>query len=102
LAVASAQAAVLDEPADSARVAGIGSGVPLASGTVVAGAAVAQWRLLGAVAPFVTVEIDAQAPVHSGVARELHRALLAPQIDSLGVARWVLAGGAAWVRMPMP
>jgi len=100
--VASAQAALLDEDAGSARVAGIGFGVPVASGVVTAGTAQAHWRLVGAAAPFATGEIESWAPVHVGVAREVLRALLTPRIDSAGVARWALVGGAGWVRVPLP
>lgn len=102
VSVASAQAAVLDEPADSTRVAGIRVGVLMAGGVTAAGTARAAWRLMGAVSPYATVEIEAQAPMHAGVARALHRALVTPHVDSLGVARWMVAGGAGWVRVPLP
>ena len=101
-AVASAQAAALDEPVDSARCAEIIPGSLLASGEAGAGRASARWQLVGAAAPFATIAVEAEVAVFGGTARTSHRVLVSPRGDSAGGLRWAPAGGLGWTRMPSP
>jgi type II secretory pathway pseudopilin PulG len=99
-ALVSGQVVVLDSPVDSARLAGSAPGTCIAEGALAVGTARAQWVITRAAAPFATVELEARASVIAGTAREVRRALIEGKMDSLGVVRWVLAGGAGWVRVP--
>ena len=99
-AVMSAQAAALEERADSARYAGLLPGAQIAGGAADAGRALARWRLVGAAAPFATIDVEAEVPVFGGVARTRHLVLVVPAGDSIGGLRWVPAAGLGWVRVP--
>ncbi|MBA4072174.1 MAG: hypothetical protein C0497_10115 [Gemmatimonas sp.] len=99
-AVSTAQVAALDEPVDSARCAEIIPGALLARGEAVAGRALAQWQLVGAAAPFATVDVEASVPVFGGTARASHRGLVVPLGDSTGSLRWTPVGGLGWTRVP--
>lgn len=99
-AAASAQAAALEEPVDSAQCKGILPGAPIASGAAVAGRATARWQLVGAAAPFATIDVEAAMPVFGGTARTWHRVLVAPVGDSTGGLRWTPAAGSGWMRVP--
>lgn len=99
-AVASAQAAALGEPVDSTQLQGILPGAPIASGASGAGRALARWRLLGAAAPFATIDVEAEMPVYGGTARTWYRVLVAPVLDSTGALRWAPAAGLGWTRVP--
>lgn len=99
-AVTSAQAAALENPVDSARSAGMLPGAQIAGGEAGAGRAVARWRLVGAAAPFATIDIEAEIPVFGGVARTRHRVLVVPAGDSTGALRWTSAAGLGWARVP--
>lgn len=99
-AVASAQAAALEEPVDSAQCEGIVPGAPIAGGEAGAGRAAARWRLVGAAAPFATIDVEAETPVYGGTARTWHRVLVTPVGDSTGGLRWAPAAGLGWMRVP--
>ncbi len=99
-AVSSGKAAALNESADSARRARIVPGALLASGEVVAGRASARWQLVGAAAPYATIDVEAETPAFGGSARASHRVVVVPQADSSGTVRWVPAGGLGWTRLP--
>lgn len=99
-AVTSAQAAALEDPVDSAQYAGMLPGAQIAAGEAGVGRAVARWRLLGAAAPFATIEVEAEIPVFGGVARTHHRVLVVPAGDSTGGLRWTPAAGLGWTRVP--
>lgn len=101
-AASSGEAAALAAPADSACCLFIVPGALIASGEVRAGRARASWTLTGAAAPFVTVDVVAEAGVLGGTARASHRALAVWWSDSAGGPRWVLAGGLGWTRRPSP
>lgn len=99
-AVVSAQAAALEEPVDSADCAGILPGAPIAGGEAAAGRASARWQLVGAAAPFATIDVEAEMAVFGGTARTWHRALVEPVADSAGRLRWTPAAGLGWMRVP--
>jgi hypothetical protein len=99
-AVSSAQAAALEEPIDSALCAGILPGAPMAGGEAGAGRASARWQLVGAAAPYATIDVEAEMPVYGGTARTWHRVLVAPVGDSAGGLRWAPAAGLGWTRVP--
>jgi hypothetical protein len=99
-AVMSAQAAALEEPVDSAQYAGMLPGALVAGGQAGVGQALARWRLVGAAAPYATIDVEAEMPVFGGTARTRHRALVAPVGDSSGGLRWAPAAGLGWTRMP--
>lgn len=101
-AASSGKVAALEAPADSACCAGIVPGALIAAGEVHAGRARARWSLTGAAAPFVTVDIVAEAAVSGGTASASHRALAVWRSDSAGGPHWVLAGGLGWTRRPAP
>ncbi len=101
-AVMSAEAAALEDPVDSAECAGILPGAPMASGSAGAGRASARWRLVGAAAPFATIDVEAEMPVFGGMARTRHQVLVAPVGDSTGALRWAPAAGLGWTRVPSP
>lgn len=99
-AVSSAQAAALEVPVDSVQCAGILPGAPIADGKTGAGRASARWHLVGAAAPFATIEVEAEMPVFGGTARSWHRVIVAPVGDSAGGLRWAPAAGLGWTRVP--
>lgn len=99
-AVLSAQAAALEEPVDSAQCEGIFPGAPIAGGEASAGRASARWQLVGAAAPFATIDVEAEMPVFGGTARTWHRVLVAPVGDSTLGLRWAPAAGIGWTRVP--
>jgi len=99
-AALSAQAVALAEPVDSAQCAGILPGAPIAAGVTGAGRASARWWLVGAAAPYVTIEVEAETPVFGGMARTRHRVLAMPVRDSAGGLRWAPVAGQGWVRVP--
>jgi hypothetical protein len=99
-AVMSAQAAALENPVDSAQCAGMLPGAQLAGGEAGAGRALARWRLVGAAAPFATIDVEAEMPVFGGTARTRHRVLVTPVADSAGGLRWAPAAGLGWTRVP--
>lgn len=99
-AVLSAQAAALEEPVDSTEHAGTLPGAQIAGGEAGVGRALARWRLLGAAAPFATLEVEAEMPVFGGSARTRHRVLVTPVGDSAGGLRWAPAAGLGWTRVP--
>lgn len=99
-AVVSAQAAALEEPVDSAACAGIFPGAPLAAGEAAAGRASARWQLVGAAAPFATIDVEAEMAVFGGTARTRVRALVEPVADPAGRLRWTPAAGLGWTRVP--
>ncbi|MDP1890780.1 MAG: hypothetical protein Q8K55_07765 [Gemmatimonadaceae bacterium] len=99
-AVSSAQVAALEAPVDSALGAGILPGAPIAGGEANAGRASARWQLVGAAAPYATIDVEAEMPVYGGTARIWHRVLVAPVGDSAGGLRWAPAAGLGWTRVP--
>lgn len=99
-AVSSAQAAALEEPVDSAQCDGILPGAPIAGGEASAGRASARWHIVGAAAPFATIDVEAETPVFGGTARTWHRVLVAPAGDSSGGLHWAPAAGLGWMRVP--
>lgn len=101
-AVSSAQAAALETPVDSAQVGGILPGAPIAAGEAGAGRASARWQLVGAAAPFATIDVEAEMPVYGGTARTWYRVLVAPLGDSTRGLRWAPAAGLGWTRVPSP
>ena len=100
LAVSSAQAAALEAPVDSAQCEGILPGAPITGGAAGAGRAAARWRLVGAAAPFATIDVEAETPVYGGTARTWLRVVVAPVGDSIGGLRWAPAVGLGWMRVP--
>lgn len=100
-ALAVARANALGAVADSALL-GLPPGVTIAEGQVDAGSARARWTLTNAAPPFVVAELRGSATASRGTARSVMRALLEPVADSSGGAKWRLAGGAGWVRLPAP
>lgn len=99
-AVMSAQAAALEDPVDSTRFEGMLPGAPIAEGAAGAARARARWRLVGAAAPFATIEVEAELPVYGGTARTRQHVLVAPTVDSAGGLRWALTAGLGWTRVP--
>lgn len=99
-AVVTAQAAALEAPVDSVVCAEILPGALLAGGTAAAGRASARWQLVGAAAPFATIDVEAEMAVFGGRARARHRALVVPVGDSTGGLRWAPAAGLGWTRVP--
>lgn len=99
-AVSSAQVAALDAPVDSAQCADILPGAPIVGGEAGAGRARARWQIVGAAAPFATIDVEAEIPVYGGTARTWHRVLVAPVGDSTGGLRWAPAAGLGWTRVP--
>lgn len=99
-AVMSAQAAALEAPLDSAQLAAMLPGAQIAGGEADAGRARARWQLVGAAAPFATLDVEAEMPVFGGTARTRHRVLVAPVGDSIGGLRWTPAAGLGWTRVP--
>lgn len=99
-AATGALAAVIAVPADTARLAEIGPGALLDSGSAPFGPARATWTLTGAVAPYAMVEIDVRCPVIGGSARELRRLIVGIRRDTAGRAWWVPTGGGGWGRIP--
>ena len=99
-AVSSAQSAALEEPVDSAQCAGILPGAPIAGGEAVSGEATARWQLVGAAAPFATIDVEAERAVFGGTAPTWHRVLATPVGDSTGALRWAPAVGIGWTRVP--
>lgn len=100
-AVLSAQAAALEQHVDSADAEGILPGVAIAGGEAAAGRASARWRLVGAAAPFATIDVEADTRVYGGTARTWHRVLVTPVMDSIGGFRWAPAAGLGWTRVPL-
>lgn len=99
-AASSAQAAALEAPVDSAQSEAILPGAAIAAGEAGAGRAVARWELVGAAAPFATIEVEAEMAVFGGTARLSHRVLVTPVSDSTGGLRWAPAAGLGWTRVP--
>lgn len=99
-AVLSAQAAALEAPLDSGQWAGMHPGAPIAGGAAGAGQASARWQIVGAAAPFATIDIEAETAVYGGTARTRYRLLVTPVADSAGGLRWSPATGYGWLHMP--
>ncbi len=100
-ALTMARASALWAATDSAA-SGLPPGVTIAEGEVRAGSAAARWTLSNAAPPYVVAELRGSATASRGTARSVMRALLEPVTDSSGGAKWRLAGGAGWVRLPAP
>ena len=99
-AALSGQARALEALDDSAGGPVIVPGGVLATGVAASGHARARWTVIGAAAPFAGLDVATEVPLVAGLARAQHRALAAWQTDSIRGARWTLAGGSGWVRVP--
>ncbi len=101
-AVESGQAAGLDALTGAPCCPDIIPGAVLAAGEGTAGKARTRWRLIGAAAPYATLELAAEMPVRGGFARVRQRVLVAWRADSVGGGQWVPAGASGWTRLPSP
>ncbi len=99
-ALASAEAAALEMPVDTAALVRQPPGATLAAGSVTVGAATARWTIVATGTPFATLDLAAFAALRQGRARESRRGLVTPAPDAAGALRWVAMEGAGRVRLP--
>ena len=101
-AAAGAVATVVTASVDSARLAVSVPGALIDSGSLAFGTARASWRLIAAIVPYATIEIDVRAPVITGSTRERRRLTVSLRPDTAGALWWVPAGGGGRGRSPAP